>query len=178
MSGWQIPTAPTGSANIWPCPERDAAGSPCGLGWGHAGPHQTQSQLTEQLAAVPAGATMTRRYAGSYERAMAAFEADARSLAASDWYPVSQQYLPGQWGCGAWVVAVLLLIFLVGIIVLAYMIAVRPAGELIATFEHRPAAVAPAGPGVGTTKVCPDCAETVQAEARICRFCRHEFETG
>ena len=26
-----------------------------------------------------------------------------------------------------------------------------------------------------TTKVCPDCAETVQAAARICRFCRYEF---
>lgn len=25
------------------------------------------------------------------------------------------------------------------------------------------------------TKVCPECAERVQAAARICRFCRHEF---
>jgi hypothetical protein len=25
-------------------------------------------------------------------------------------------------------------------------------------------------------KVCPDCAEWVRTEARICRFCRHEFE--
>jgi hypothetical protein len=30
------------------------------------------------------------------------------------------------------------------------------------------------------TKQCPDCAERVRAEARICRFCRHEFwpDTG
>ncbi len=26
------------------------------------------------------------------------------------------------------------------------------------------------------TKICPDCAEEVKAAARICRFCRYEFE--
>lgn len=25
------------------------------------------------------------------------------------------------------------------------------------------------------SKKCPDCAEMVKADARICRFCRHEF---
>ncbi|TPI30243.1 hypothetical protein FJW07_29585 [Mesorhizobium sp. B3-1-9] len=25
-------------------------------------------------------------------------------------------------------------------------------------------------------KKCPDCAEIVKADARICRFCRHEFK--
>ena len=28
----------------------------------------------------------------------------------------------------------------------------------------------------GETKICPDCAETVKAAARKCRFCDFEFE--
>ncbi|WP_408874467.1 zinc ribbon domain-containing protein [Gluconobacter sp. OJB] len=33
----------------------------------------------------------------------------------------------------------------------------------------------PIGPA-SHTKKCPQCAETVQADARICRFCRYDFE--
>ncbi len=30
----------------------------------------------------------------------------------------------------------------------------------------------------GDTKVCPDCAETVKAAARVCRYCQHVFADG
>lgn len=31
-------------------------------------------------------------------------------------------------------------------------------------------------PDLRQTKICPDCAETVKAQARICRFCGYRFE--
>jgi hypothetical protein len=33
-----------------------------------------------------------------------------------------------------------------------------------------------ADPADGASKKCPDCAELVQADAKICRFCRHQFD--
>ena len=38
-----------------------------------------------------------------------------------------------------------------------------------------PTAPQPTSGSAAATKKCPDCAELVLAEARICRFCRHEF---
>jgi hypothetical protein len=38
------------------------------------------------------------------------------------------------------------------------------------------AAITTIASGPDTTKVCPDCAEPVLAAARICRFCRYEFQ--
>ncbi|MFB2553363.1 zinc ribbon domain-containing protein [Ensifer soli] len=33
-------------------------------------------------------------------------------------------------------------------------------------------------PETAGTKICPDCAEAVKLDARICRFCRHEFASA
>jgi hypothetical protein len=40
-----------------------------------------------------------------------------------------------------------------------------------------PAVAPPPAPPAVSTKNCPDCAETVMAEARVCRFCGYRFAT-
>jgi hypothetical protein len=123
------------------------------------------------------GMTITRRYSGSYQEASATFESDKQELAKQYWAAISQNYVPGQWGCGAWVVAFVLLVVLIGILVIAYMIAVKPAGELVVVYEYRPPQTAqtPAQP-----PAIPDAIDQLRklAELRDARILTpEEFET-
>jgi len=104
--------------------------------WAPAGPAAPAPAPTAPAPAA-GGQVEVRRYRGNENRAYAAFEADARTMAAAGWFPTTQSYVPGTWGCGAWLLAFILLIFVIGIIVLAYMIVARPDGELVVTYEYR-----------------------------------------
>jgi hypothetical protein len=42
--------------------------------------------------------------------------------------------------------------------------------------EARELILARISPEPAETKICPDCAESVKAAARVCRFCGHRFE--
>jgi hypothetical protein len=115
---------------------------------------------------------IVKAYKGKQGEATAEFQADARVMAAHGYIPVSQTWVPGSWGCGAFLVAALLVVIVVGIIVFIYMLIVKPAGTLTVTYEYRGVEkVVQAQP----EKKCPKCAEIVKAAATVCRYCRYEF---
>lgn len=123
-----------------------------------------------------------KTYKGKKEDAAKKFESDAILMAKENYFPVSQSYEPGTWGCGAFIVALLLCLILIGIIVFIYMLIVKPEGTLTVTYEYRGNVEAvTAGTDNITTevkadeKVCPQCAETIKAAAKVCRYCRHKF---
>lgn len=125
--------------------------------------------------------TLVRTYRGSEAQAMEAYRRDAAGLAQDGYHPTSQVWAPGTWGCGAFLFAFLLCVILVGIIVLIYMVIVKPAGVLTVTYQlqqinsPRPAVPPPIPSAPVDTKICPQCAEEVKAAAKICRFCSHSF---
>lgn len=108
--------------------------------------------------------TIVRTYHGAPQADLiAAFQSDALELAKQGYTPTTQSWAQGQWGCGAFLVALLLCFLLIGFLVFIYMLVVKPEGTLTVTYEFQGTAEA--------TKVCPRCAETIKKAAKACRFC-------
>jgi hypothetical protein len=162
-----------------------AGPAPWGSGIGPAPLQVGEVILESRLPPV-----LTRTYHGKPGAVAMLQGADAEALAKRHYYPSSQSYVEGRWSGVAWVLALLACLFLVGILILFYMLADKPAGDLTVIYERRLpqsapsaqqpiAAPAPAPAGAAApssaTKKCPDCAEAILADARICRFCRYEF---
>ena len=80
---------------------------------------------------------VVRNYTGSQESATRAFQADAAKMAKQGYFPISQTWAPGAYGCGSFLLALLLCIVLIGIIVFIYMLIVKPPGTLSVTYELR-----------------------------------------
>lgn len=118
---------------------------------------------------------IVKTYSGKEDTAMGAFRADAPNMAKMGYYPTSQSYAQGSYGCGQFILALLLCFLLIGFIIFIYMLIVKPDGVLSVTYEHREDTPTTTQ-STPSEKVCPMCAETVRAEAKICRFCGHKFE--
>ena len=84
------------------------------------------------------GKTLVRTYtAHQLPDAVVEFRANADDLAKLGYTPTSQTWAAGQWGCGAWLVALILCVFLIGILVFIYMLIVKPDGTLTVTYSLR-----------------------------------------
>jgi hypothetical protein len=62
------------------------------------------------------------------------------------WTETGRTYTTGSWGCGPFLVALLLAIVLIGIIVFLYLLIVKPAGTLVVTYSRAETPKTPPGP--------------------------------
>ncbi len=117
------------------------------------------------------GNVVIKVYKGQHDGATQAFQADAARMAYQSYYPTTQVWAPGAYGCGNFIVALLLCLVLIGIIIFIYMLIVKPAGTLTVTYELRSATVDENNPSPQTHVRCPECQEWVLKGAKICKHC-------
>ncbi len=110
--------------------------------------------------------SVVRIYKGSQSSTNRAFQEDVAKMASQGYVPGSQSYAPGAYGCGSFILALLLCVVLIGFLVFVYMLIVKPDGTLTVTFVRSVAE---------PEKTCPKCAERVKAAASVCRFCGYTF---
>jgi hypothetical protein len=81
---------------------------------------------------------IVRVYKGqSQADAVAKLQLDAARLSTQGYFPTTQSWAQGSWGCGSFLVALLLCIVLIGVLVFIYMLLVKPEGTLSVTYEYR-----------------------------------------
>lgn len=119
---------------------------------------------------------IVKTYKGSQSVATAEFKKDAVAMSKKGYFPTTQNYSQGSYGCGAFILALVLCFVIVGVLIFIYMLIVKPDGTLSVTYEFKPASQEQKNIVSQPEKQCPKCAETVKQEAKICRFCGHSFE--
>jgi hypothetical protein len=88
--------------------------------------------------ARPLAPTLVRVYRGKQQQdAVRRFEMDAARLSDLGYDPVGQSWASGQWGAGAFLLAVVLFFLLIGILIFLYLLIVKPEGTLTVTYRLR-----------------------------------------
>ena len=104
----------------------------------HPGSDAASATATLEAIALARTPVLVRTYRGdSQADTDATFRVEAEVLGRHGYVPTSQSWSPGQWGCSAFVVAVLLFWLLIGILILFYLLIVKPEGTLTVTYELR-----------------------------------------
>jgi len=134
----------TSTTGRWRCPTCGEANSSvfdycraCGI----ERPPDVEIAPPSDVWVAPDGPIAVRVYRAHQQAdAVADFQSDAALLAEKGYHPVSQSWAEGQWGCGAWLVALILCVVVIGILVFIYMLIVKPDGTLTVTYELADAA--------------------------------------
>jgi hypothetical protein len=82
---------------------------------------------------------LVRVYPGYHEEAVELFQIDAEDLTTHGYVPVAQSYAEGRYAGWYVTLAAILVVFVIGILVLVYMAATRPPGNLAVTYMLRSA---------------------------------------
>ena len=84
---------------------------------------------------------IVKAYEGKQGKVTARLQADSIAMAAGGYFPTWQNWAPGERAREAYVVAALLIfLFGIGILILAYLLIVEPDGTLTVTYERQAAA--------------------------------------
>ncbi len=82
------------------------------------------------------GPFVVRTYTGREQQdVVARYVSDAETLATRGYEPVGQSWGDGQWDAALFVLALILSLFGIGLILLAYMAIIRPSGSLVVTYR-------------------------------------------
>ena len=119
---------------------------------------------------------VVKNYKGSEIGATKLYERDAMFMSKKGYYPTSQSWAQGSYGCGSFIIALILCFLIIGILIFIYMLLSKPDGTLSVTYKLKKidSLKTTMTPNQGE-KECPSCAERVKERAKKCRYCGHEF---
>jgi len=118
-------------------PAAPAPGSLANAGEAEAARAAARGAALRQLGLRdPLPLTVVREYKGKQQKdANGEFTREAQQFSALGYTVTSQSWAQGQWGCGAWLVALFCILLVgLGLLILAYMLIVKPAGTLTVTY--------------------------------------------
>ncbi len=129
--------APPVSESVAPVSAASAPGSLANAGDAEAARAAARGAALRRLGLKdPLSLTVVREYKGKQQKdANSRFSEEAQQFAALGYSVSSQSWAQGQWGCGAWLVALICVLLVgLGLLILAYMLIVKPAGTLTVTY--------------------------------------------